>query len=95
MMTPKTTPRPRPAPRQRLGEREAVGVVLDHHAAGRGGAPGRRAGRARSGRWCCEFFISPVRLDTAPGVPTPIVAHSGASRAQRLDQAAVVSTMCS
>ena len=35
-----------------------------------------------------EFFISPVRLDTAPGVPMPTTSHVGCERAQLVGQPA-------
>ena len=72
-------PRPLPRAAHRLGEREAVGVVLDPHRPADAARPGRPADRGRSGTCVFEFFIRPVRLDTAPGVPMPTAGHSGAS----------------
>jgi hypothetical protein len=86
---------PLPGPVPRLGQREAVGVVLD---------PQRLAQAAREigGQIPAVeargvgFFIRPVRLEMAPGVPMPMLPRVGMGwRAAASTSAATVSTMWS
>ncbi len=79
---------------RRLGEREAVGVVLDHHRQAEAARADRRAGRGRSGTCVFEFFIRPVRLEIAPGVPTPMRRIRAPAARSALDQRGRRSRRC-
>ena len=82
MMTPNTTAWPRAAPSTASDNAKAVGIVLQAQRP----VPRRRCRSSSSGRsfrhTVLAFFIRPVRVDTAPGVPMPTRQGTAADRSR-------------
>ena len=94
MMTPKTMRAPLPAPL--VASARAKQLASFSITTGKPRRRARSAGRSRPFRHSVfEFFIKPVRLDSAPGVPMPITRALGARVRSSSARRPVVSMMWS